>query len=179
MRENKMMNETPFHLRSPDGEPSPEVGEVLYLADLVLRLGAQERITADPEGRPESVTTHTMMLALVCSLFLRDPRHQSLRPALTLMYALVHDLPEAIAGDTPTLRPLTPEERAGEDGRERAAVEDIRRSIPSIAALIDSYERQDTPEARFVHLAHEALSRLSELTPKEHERKRLDAQVPE
>lgn len=130
--------------------------DVIDLARLVLQLGAQNRITRDPDGRLESVTTHTVMLALV-ALLLAPEEATYLSMSRVVIYALVHDLPEALAGDTPTLRTLTSEERAEKDRREANAITEIHSMIPVLGSLIESYERQDTPEARFVHLLDKAM----------------------
>lgn len=135
--------------------------EITEIGRLVMRLGTVERATLHPDGQtPETDTTHTVMLALLAML-LAPHEVAHLDVAKVGLLALVHDLPEAYAGDVVTARALTPEERAAKDEREERAIERIERETPTIGALIREYERRDTPEAVFVHLLDKAMPKLA------------------
>lgn len=133
----------------------------IALAALVLRLGRVDRITFHPDGRyPESDTDHTVMLALVAGEYAPD----RLDRGLVLAFALVHDLVEADAGDTPTLVALTAEQRAEKGAREAAALQRMRVEIGPdswVVRTIEAYERQDTPEAQWVHAFDKCMPKLT------------------
>jgi len=82
---------------------SPEPADVVRLGQLALAFGRVNRITRHEDGTtPESDTDHTVMLGLIaCALAERWYPH--LDRGLVAQYALVHDLVEVYAGDTPTL----------------------------------------------------------------------------
>jgi len=130
------------------------------LAALALRFGEVERLTQHPDGRNETDTTHTVMLALAAVLVAPS---MGLDPGECVIMALVHDLPEAYAGDTPTLVRLTPEQQADKDAAEAAATRRIRRELPLIGALISKYERQDTPAARMVKVLDKVMPKLTHM----------------
>lgn len=149
-------------------EPDPLVGlehvfaEAVGIARLVADLGQVRRATRHPDGERESDTTHSMMLALV-ALLLAGHERVKLDTTRVLLYALVHDLPEAIAGDVSTLRPLGPEERAKKDEAEREAIAQIGDLSTLLWSLITRYEARGwrDPEARFVHLLDKAMPRIT------------------
>lgn len=140
---------------------------VMAAGDLVLRLGEQDRVTFHPDrdnqaGGPESVTTHTVMLVVVACALAADI--DGLDVGLVAQYAAVHDLPEARAGDTSTLRALTPEQAADKAAREQAAEDHILMqfvyTMPWIAARLHSYGQQVAPEARFVRAVDKLLPKI-------------------
>lgn len=135
----------------PDAVPADAVVD---LGRLVLRLGRTHRITRHDDGTtPESDTDHTVMLALTaCAL--AATVDAALDVGLVAQYALVHDLVEAYAGDTNTLRPLTSTARADKHRREHAALERITAeftaTLPWLPQRLAEYETRHTPEARYV-----------------------------
>ena len=141
----------------------PSLSDILSLCDLVLRLGSIHRVTMHPDGRYESDTTHTVMVALVAAT-LAPHEAVPLDPTRVLLFALVHDLVEAHAGDVDTSRPLDADARAAKDAREAEALERIRSDlagIPWVAAAIEEYEKQESAEARFVHFVDKCMPRLT------------------
>lgn len=139
------------------------VGDVVALAQLVLRFGRVDRVTFHEDGRtPESDTDHTVMLGVVaCAFAERFAPHLDL--GLIAQLALVHDLVEAKCGDTNTLG-ITPEGRAAKATREREALEEIRRefdALPWLARTIERYEALSDPEARFVKVLDKVLPKLT------------------
>ncbi len=139
------------------------ITDALALSRLILRFGQVYRITLDREGRPESDTTHTLMLALLAGS-LAEEEVIPLDRALVVHLALVHDLVEAYAGDTPTLRALGFMERFAKEARERDALRRLREDLaglPWVLDLLETYEAQACPEAHFVRYLDKVLPKLS------------------
>jgi 5'-deoxynucleotidase YfbR-like HD superfamily hydrolase len=143
-----------------------DVDAVIDLGRLSLAFGRVDRITYHEDGvTPESDTDHTVMLGLVACAF--AARHL---PDLALgriaQYALVHDLVEVYAGDTPTLR-ISTAERASKQERERAALERIEREfggrLPWVAETIRRYEARQDPEACYVKALDKLLPKITHL----------------
>lgn len=99
----------------------------------------------------ESVADHAFYVVLYAALFADD----SLDRATVLDMAIVHDLAEIVVGDlTPTDCP-----RAEKIERERSAMASICRVLPNgekWRAVWEAYERQDSPEAKFVRAVDRA-----------------------
>lgn len=98
--------------------------EVLTRASVSLMLGEVQRATLHPSGQRESVTTHTVMLALLAiDIMAASPAlRKQLDPLTVVKYALVHDLPEAITGDYNTFGGLSEEQRAKKAAAESDAI---------------------------------------------------------
>lgn len=129
------------------------------IADLVLALGQVNRATWHPDGTPETDTTHTVMLALIAADL---APHAGLDRGEVAIYALVHDLVEAYAGDTNTARGLSADQALSKAAREAAALARIKRELagsPWLIEVIESYEAQVHPAARWVRY-------LDKVTPK-------------
>lgn len=140
-------------------------GPVVALGALALRFGLVDRITYHEDGEtPESDTDHTVMLGLVACAYAaaRDP---GLDVGRVAVYALVHDLVEVYAGDTPTLV-IDDDERDAKHRREAAALERIRdefTELPWVAETIDAYESGADPEARYVRAADKVMPRITHI----------------
>ena len=131
------------------------------LADLTLALGEVNRATQHPDGRAETDTTHTVMLSLIAADLAPD---EGVEVADAVLFALVHDLAEAYAGDTNTARALNPEQAQAKAEREAAALARIRQDLtasPWIVAAIDAYERQEDPACRFVRYLDKIMPKLT------------------
>lgn len=143
-----------------------DVEAVIDLGRLALAFGRVERITYHQDGTtPESDTDHTVMLAMVACAF--AGRHlPDLDLGKVAQYALVHDLVEVYAGDTPTLR-ITAAQQASKHRRERAALERIERQfggrLPWVPATIQDYERRADPETRYVKALDKLLPKITHL----------------
>jgi hypothetical protein len=102
--------------------------------------------------RRENDAEHSFSLGIValCAAPLLD---EPLDSGLVAQYALVHDLVEIYAGDTPVYR--DPAAKRTKQSRERQAREEInaqfRGVCPDILRRIDEYNKLTTPEARFVY----------------------------
>jgi putative hydrolases of HD superfamily len=143
---------------------SPTAQAVLDLGELSLRFGRVDRVTYHPDGaRLESDTDHTVMLGLVACAFAHAER-LDLDLGLVAQYAFVHDLIEAYAGDTPTLR-ISDEIRADKAKREEAAylriAQEFAIRLPWLATTIADYELRRTPEARYVKAMDKVLPKLT------------------
>jgi putative hydrolase of HD superfamily len=139
---------------------------VVGLGRLVLRFGRTHRLTRHDDGvTPESDTDHTVMLALVaCAL--APMVDAGLDVGLVAQYALVHDLVEAYAGDTNTLRALNPAGKADKRRREQAALERITAefaTLPWLPQRIGEYESRRSPEARYVWALDKLMPKVTHL----------------
>lgn len=140
--------------------------KLLDLARLSLLFGRTERATFHEDGvRVETDTDHTVMLGLAaCAL---AAEHGDLDIGAVAQFALVHDLVEAYAGDTPTLQLLTDAAKADKRARESAAhdriIAEFGEVMPWIDQTIDEYERQQWPEARFVRALDKVMPKLTHI----------------
>lgn len=126
------------------------------LASIILRLGRVQRLTEDADGHTESDTTHSVMLGLACGAI---AHHTGMRIDRIVGLALIHDIAEAYAGDTPTLHQLSSEQAQDKRAREAAGLARVRAELAGlswIVGLIDEYEAQETREARFVRVLDKA-----------------------
>lgn len=127
---------------------------VIDLGALALAFGRIARTACfHPDGvTRESDTDHTVMLGWIAPALARRC-FPALDVGLVAQFALVHDMPEVYAGDTPTLR-ITEEGRRAKAGREAAAVErldaEFGERLPWVPFTLALYEKQILPEARFV-----------------------------
>ncbi len=149
--------------QTPELEPS-SVKALMDLANLSLAFGRVDRVTCHPDGMtPESDTDHTVMLGLVACAF-AERFVPELDRGLVAQFALVHDLVETYAGDTPTAHIMTAADHAGKEEREAAALARIRAEfdteLPWIGETIDAYESLATPEARFVKVMDKTLPKM-------------------
>jgi len=140
------------------------IGSAIQLAQLILKFGQVQRITEDAAGNPESDTTHSLMLALLAAEVAQKEPGAPLDIAAVLGMALIHDLPEAYAGDTPTLRALSPKELREKEARETAALDRVYADLsgfPWITDMIGRYEAQACRESRLVRLLDKAMPKLT------------------
>jgi len=102
-----------------------------------------------PPERCESVAEHTFSTA-VLAYFLAESYFPDLDLGRVLRLALLHDFGEVYAGD------LTPEDRVSSKEKERLerlAITRILSKLPNAGEYLsrwEEYERQASPEARFV-----------------------------
>jgi putative hydrolase of HD superfamily len=138
---------------------------IMKLAELALRFSTVDRATRLLDGRPESDTDHTVMLGWIAPA-LAARCADDLDVGLVAQFALVHDAPEVLAGDTPTLR-ISFEERAAKAGREATAAELLARmfgtSFPWFPETILRYEQRHDPEARFVWALDKMIVKITNL----------------
>lgn len=140
----------------------PPFAVLLELGALALALGRQNRATRDVDGvTPETDTTHSIMLALLAYEVAAGTAH--LDPFRAAALAVVHDLVEALAGDTNTAGGLSPDQAAEKAAREAAALLSLRRTLAGthVLALLEEYETGATPEASFVRYLDKVLPRVT------------------
>lgn len=121
----------------------------LTLADLCIRYAGVERVPRYHEQHRENDAEHSLMVAIV-SVELANELRPDLDKGLLAQYANVHDFVEIAVGDTPTYS-LTDQQLLDKHAREQAAlVTLLNRLPPYTATLLETYERQESSEARFV-----------------------------
>ncbi|HEX9594971.1 MAG TPA: HD domain-containing protein [Candidatus Saccharimonadales bacterium] len=147
MREDaeKSSEHSPQHLAQP----------VLELGRLCMKFARTDRlIHSDRDGTPESDTDHTFMLALISGAIAADYLPE-LDHTKVIEFALIHDLPEVIAGDVATIN-ISDEDYQAKQAKEEEAIEILGQAFdtdfPWITKTIRDYESLDTPEARFVKI---------------------------
>lgn len=105
-------------------------------------------------GRQESVAEHTWRLCLM-ALRYGGKLDQPVDMLLCLKIALVHDLPEAIAGDVPVMEAQTPEAKLKKNQAELDAMLSIKNLLGDLNGeeLFDlwmEYENQASYESKFI-----------------------------
>lgn len=130
--------------------------DLIYSVGLLASRSVQvTRTLCDhPDGRAENDAEHSFMLALI-AVPLAEQYYPKLDSGLVAKYALVHDLTEAYVGDTPTHN-IDDTGLKNKAELERGGREQMRKEYgslaPSLVALVEDYERQTDPEARFVRM---------------------------
>ncbi len=141
---------------------------VIDLGCLALAFGRIDRTACwHPDGAMrESDADHTVMLGWVAPALASRLYPLALNVGMVAQFALVHDMAEVYAGDTPTLR-ISDAGRAAKAERERAAVKRIDHEfmarLPWVAETLYLYERQMMPEARFVRATDKILPKIVHL----------------
>jgi len=153
-------------MQKPDLTPE-SVQAIIDLGKLSLTFAGIDRITRHVDGvTPESDTDHTVMLGLVACAF-AERFTPELDRGLIAQFALVHDLVEVYAGDTPTAHIQTEANNEDKAMREAAALTRIREEfdaeLPWIGNTITEYEHLSTPEARFVKVIDKALPKITNI----------------
>jgi putative hydrolases of HD superfamily len=147
--------------------PKDITKSVVDLGKLSLEFARTMRVTYHEDGETlESDTDHTFMLGLVACAFasMYIPR---LDLGKVSQFALMHDLVEVYAGDTPTLKVMSKDDQSEKDKNEKEALERIRsefgRSFPWVAGTIDEYETLSTPEAKYIKAIDKLLPKITHL----------------
>lgn len=127
-----------------------DLDRVLKFQELLHAFALVER-AARVRGRElrENDAEHSFSLSML-TWFVIDAFELPLNKELAVRYALIHDLVEVYAGDTPFLDAegrKTKQERE-ENARLRIATEFP--DFPSLHETIDAYERQEDSESKFV-----------------------------
>lgn len=139
--------------------------KITKLASLALDFGKVDRITSHQDGiHPESDTDHTVMLGILGTA-LASKLYKDLDLGLVAQFALVHDLVEVHAGDTPTLVGVTPDFSKKKEKREKIAFNKIKKEFGGhfdwIHETIEKYEKLDTKEARFIKVLDKILPKIT------------------
>jgi len=111
---------------------------------------------------------HCYQLAM-SALFVASVERPELNLLRVIIYALIHDLVEVYAGDTPIVRPEDEGKygptRATKEAREREALKRIAcewsELFPLLVSYLEAYERQEDKEAVFVHSLDKLLPQIN------------------
>lgn len=140
--------------------PDTALGRALTIARLSLALGRVERMTRHEDGaRPETDSDHTVMVTLLA--YELAPPH--LDRGKVAIFGSVHDLHEVYCGDEQTLR-ISPEAIAAKRAREATSLDRVVAELgysSRVASILERYEAQREPEARFVRLVDKITPRLT------------------
>lgn len=150
-------------------EAAQTVDEIINLTRLTLLFGRTPRATFHEDGkRVETDTDHTVMLSLIAT-GLAQKYYPQLDLGLIAQFAMVHDLVEAYAGDTPTLK-ITKSGKLNKQQREEAAMkrleDEFSDSFPIITELLSRYEAHVEPEARFVKAVDKIIPKATHILNK-------------
>lgn len=135
---------------------------LLDLGGLAIKLAGIEREPRHPDGSRESDVEHSFHLAL-SSAELSRLLAPNLDAGLVSLFSLVHDLPEVYAKDVWTFD-ISEEDLANKKASEKLATERLlRESPPYTAHLLERYEQQVEPEARFVRFIDKLLPSIIDI----------------
>ncbi len=145
---------TTFQLPATIPDASDIAQTALQLAALSSRLALEERTLVNHiTGRAENVAEHSAMLALVAPA-VAELYYPHLDANLICRFATIHDAVEAYAGDTAT-HIISKQELEQKALREAAGLAQLKKdfaAMPRFVQLVEQYEAQKTPEARFVRI---------------------------
>jgi 5'-deoxynucleotidase YfbR-like HD superfamily hydrolase len=126
----------------------------LQLAALSSRLALENRTLVNHiTGRPENVAEHSLMLTIVAP-GIAELYYQHLDANLISRFASIHDAVEAYVGDT-TTHNITDAGLEAKAAREAEGLKCLKRdfaAMPGVLKIIEQYEAQEVPEARFVRI---------------------------
>lgn len=125
---------------------------VIELSRILGEFGQIYRLTLLPNGSYEPDSHHSFNLALV-AYELASEFAPELDTRKILIYALVHDLPELVTGDIPTLN-ASPDELRQKARQDQLALEVLRERLinyPHIWEAVEAYERGEDEESLFVY----------------------------
>jgi putative hydrolase of HD superfamily len=145
--------------------PQDIFAKLSELSLLSFQYGETYRATTYPDGVTlESDTDHSFMLG-VSACALQAVCAPELNRGRLAEFALIHDLVEVYAGDTPTLG--TQYDKQEKIAREEAALERIKHEydavFPWIGETITIYEAQQEPEARFIKVLDKVMPGLTQI----------------
>lgn len=142
---------------------TPRLQEMLATLSLLHAFQRVERVVDVPAmDRQENDVEHSYFLAMTAWMF-AERFFPSLRQELVVRYALVHDLVEVYAGDTPIFS-KNPADHATKAAREHAAQQRLAQEFSSWASLHDAiaaYEARADDEAKLVYTLDKILPVLT------------------
>lgn len=128
------------------------IAELIELSKLLGEFGQIKRTVLLPGGEPETDSHHSFALALIAYELARQYAPE-LNAHKIMLYALVHDLPELVTGDTCTL--VISEEQLHQKAQADAmALHEVKKhlkSAPHITDALEAYEAKQDQEALFVY----------------------------
>lgn len=140
---------------------------VLELGKLLMQFGRVKKSTYHEDGQTvESDTDHTVMTAVIACAF-AERFLPELDAGKIAKFALVHDLVEVYAGDTPTFKKMSETEKKAKENRERTSlkriVKQFGQELPWIHQTIKAYEAQRTAEARYVKAMDKLMPKITHI----------------
>jgi len=130
------------------------MNELLKFIELTQEFKAVRRkVVLAKEGREENDAEHSYQLAVV-AWYLISTQGLKLDLELVLKYALVHDLVEVYAGDTPAIQKGYDEKQKTKHKREEDAAKKLTKEFPEFPEMhefIGAYELKADEESRFVY----------------------------
>lgn len=130
--------------------------QLLALGELTIKFADIHRITLYPDGHYENDPEHSFHLALSATEIAAN-FHSELDPGLVSQFCTVHDLPEVYAGDVPSYNISNADKEAKEKAEQLALKRLLDELPPHTAQLLERYEKQEEPEARFVRFIDKLL----------------------
>lgn len=134
----------------------------IQIGALASKLAQEERtIVSKPGGRPENVSEHSHMLALVAEA-LAEEYFPELNSNKVASYAIVHDVVEAYVGDTPT-HIISASDLQKKHHGEQEGLAQLKKEyahLPKLIARIENYETQRDAESRFVRMVDKLMPQL-------------------
>lgn len=129
--------------------------DLLKFVELTQEFKAVRRkVILAKEGRQENDAEHSFQLALL-AWYIISSRKLDLDQDLCMRYALVHDLPEVYAGDTPSeVHKKYAQARSKKHEREERAIQKLMYEFPEFPQmhdLIRAYELKEDEESKFVY----------------------------
>lgn len=130
--------------------------QLLFLGELTAKFADIHRAVVYPDGHYENDAEHSFHLALSATEIAAS-YHAKLDIGLVSQFSIVHDLPEVYAGDVPSFG-MSEEAKVAKEKAEKAATKKLLKELPlHTAQLLERYEEQREPEARFVRLIDKIL----------------------
>lgn len=134
--------------------------QILKFVKLTLKFGQVKRTILIPaEVRLENDLEHSSQLALV-AWYISNSNKLKLNTEKVLQYALIHDLVEVYAGDTPFHK----QDKIKKGKLEQIAIKRLKRNFPEFAGLaktISQYESKNDTESKFIYALDKVLPMLN------------------
>lgn len=135
---------------------------LLVLGRLAVNLAGVERQPRYPDGNRENDAEHSFHLALSATE-LSVALDLKLDVGLVSQFSTIHDLPEVYARDVWTFN-ITEEDLSNKKASEKLATNRLMEELPPHTAhLLDRYEKQIEPEARFVRFIDKLLPAIIDI----------------
>lgn len=130
--------------------------QLVALGELTVKFADVHRITLYPDGHYENDAEHSFHLALSATEIAAN-YHPEMDTGLVSQFSMVHDLPEIYAGDVPSFN-ISNSAKGAKEKAEQVALERLLSELPPhTAKLLERYEKQEEPEARFVRFIDKLL----------------------
>lgn len=129
---------------------------LLKIGEFTVAFARIDRVPRYPDGRRESDVEHSFHLGL-SAIEISKAYYPELDVGLVAQFSLVHDFPERYTGDVPTFNISDADRQAKEDAEQIATERLVEELPPYLAELLERYEKQEEPEARFVRFIDKLL----------------------